>query len=1534
MAKSTDPSCPSSGLSNTKPKIFHSSSNNTTSPEKNTTSNIVKKWIQHFEASKQEPENYLLTTHGWKFPLVSLTKRDEQLLFEFEVKFRMRTEYKDMINYCQHFREILLRDFPCEIFLQRPTILKHLLYLLQLPLDPSSEPPQQVGPLSIQNQCKATFGEKYYGYNNSTSLTSMDLFFSVLETLEKFIQNLKQSFSLYIDGQFQRPPSLVQTDFDDQEQSMSYPSRRLFENREEEGHFHPEDSHNNDMEDGENSWSFCGTLFNIMTTTLPLLKSAQYPRLHLLSFIQKTTNYLFERSAQPLSEDSIPPSLLDIARMSEYLRLWNNNLLSSASFPRSQNVPLILRDVFEMNTRNSNSDVMLDNTCFSSNPDLFIQQQTETLVHLLCAIPMEFYGSNPNSNNSSSKNANLSQMDESMVPTSVIIPKTMKKWMKRICADEITHQLFPHLRQSLAPILKHTDFKFIQQLESFESSYEMVQMSKEFIKLVQTTDFSSINHQEWKNLWSFAMKSIPLLPLQLEVGPIITTAILNLIIHWTIFAFANQQEEPMVENDQSGMAIEVFISLWQSCDEIITDLPSIFYPHSAINNMNGDLNTGHTREEKMDNDGSQCPKLSDGQSHYLIQKLILNAPFLDHFFVQLMEYLGKVDKEPAVVEEMESTKLESYWKVYYAIISALYSQTFSASSLFIGRYIPYFQLLAYQETHMSINESHLKVVTAACERTRQYLVRLDQEEKSQCTRALSMCRCLLHSQDFIRESATDGLCQLVQYPSFDYQEFSSFGNHSDQFRQQLSSSFQGEKCKRRSQQPSSTITSKTNSFVQLMDMICSTSFETSVQCTATEQLIQMSETQPGIVHTLLTKHHQKDDEKSQIELFFEKLAKHVYQSDHLQLRLSSIILMRSLLSHHLAVRQMFRQNWTFMESVIYCFFDDRRFEIQVELCQIMIALTLSEEVWSAHSSLSTRSAQQNHVPQLPAFLISQSRSFSLYSDLWQTHFHVQYISIDTSSAAAVNSLFVQESDDLFFSPKQHLMDVMHLQFEELESGAHPEQQNERNAIPSISKVYQQMKWYQNPSNLIQCLFDMLQQSKSHRQFINLLYYFKCCIMCTGLSATMNMKELTARFSWSTYFNRFFQSKPTSISDEFVLSSILDFFSLLISEVPVDGIARLICWIHSSVLSFLSESRSSHPPAKNQKKNPISSHRQLCLSLFQLLFAIGQRKDGAMFIQTFFVDTNLLEVLNCLYLVPEMRDIYLQSSVLQLLHLLLSKEGVNLRQGKLQGTADQVQQQNQIPEMTHQLFELLSRSTSSYHPHRFYGKNILFQSAQCLQLYLRISEDAMLPPPAATFASSWKWCKSLISDRDARIRASGFGMIHHVLQQHFLQPSSLAGNEELSMMQKMVKNAFDVMQDPCECPHVRGKAGQVVLRSLEYSLGHQFTKVNQNQESTIDFYHYQPQLQRDLSQHDTEDDLSKISILGIGGLFHFICSCLEQKDPILSPFILCPIMQMSLLLLHQPSEKANALRLSFQSTLLEKVHEYSRLAGLAKVSAIK
>ncbi|RHY24400.1 hypothetical protein DYB32_008870, partial [Aphanomyces invadans] len=122
---------------------------------------------------------------GWTYSHVDLADADDQMLFEFEVKLKMHGGTQEGLRLFMEFGETLLRDFPAEVFLQRPAILQFIMHLLQVPLIELTQPPA------------SGFGEALFGYKKLRRHDETALFFVLLDLLQSLVDGLATSFQLH-----------------------------------------------------------------------------------------------------------------------------------------------------------------------------------------------------------------------------------------------------------------------------------------------------------------------------------------------------------------------------------------------------------------------------------------------------------------------------------------------------------------------------------------------------------------------------------------------------------------------------------------------------------------------------------------------------------------------------------------------------------------------------------------------------------------------------------------------------------------------------------------------------------------------------------------------------------------------------------------------------------------------------------------------------------------------------------------------------------------------------------------------------------------------------------------------------------------------------------------------------------------------------------------------------------------------------------------------------------------------------------------
>ncbi|KAH7492506.1 Rotatin [Phytophthora ramorum] len=248
---------------------------------------------------------------GWSFAQVTLSSVDEQFLFEFEVKLQLRTETQDLVTNCATFRNVLLRNFPAEVFLQRPAVLQYLLHLVQQPILPGSPATVRAQSDSVMERAmEVSMGVNYFDEMMNTTFShkrgnlSGAVVMASLKAIESFLYALRLTRRACLD-----PTYVVHTPGTHVELFDSYDSRR---GRYPRASVDVADAMNKAPEQqGEESasqleqYSLGGAVYKIFMSLLPLLRSARHPRQHLLNFLLVALPDLPEKGCAPSAEATV-----------------------------------------------------------------------------------------------------------------------------------------------------------------------------------------------------------------------------------------------------------------------------------------------------------------------------------------------------------------------------------------------------------------------------------------------------------------------------------------------------------------------------------------------------------------------------------------------------------------------------------------------------------------------------------------------------------------------------------------------------------------------------------------------------------------------------------------------------------------------------------------------------------------------------------------------------------------------------------------------------------------------------------------------------------------------------------------------------------------------------------------------------------------------------------------------------------------------------------------------------------------------------
>ncbi|CAI5734190.1 unnamed protein product [Hyaloperonospora brassicae] len=254
-----------------------------------------------------------LEARGWRFAQVTLLSVDEQYLFEFEVKLQLKTKVQDIVVACATLRNKLLRDFPAELFLQRPTVLQYLLQLVQQPVLPcgleSTSEQDKDRNVAMEKAMYVSMGVNYFDDMSSATFANTQgnvagaVVMASLKAIESLLYALQLTRRVCLDPTYiVHAPAVHVPLFDSYDiRRVLYPRARveLDENAVKQRF--------DDCASQLPKYSLSGAVYRIFMSVLPLMRSARYPRQHLLNLLIVALPSLPEKSrdAQELDKSRL-----------------------------------------------------------------------------------------------------------------------------------------------------------------------------------------------------------------------------------------------------------------------------------------------------------------------------------------------------------------------------------------------------------------------------------------------------------------------------------------------------------------------------------------------------------------------------------------------------------------------------------------------------------------------------------------------------------------------------------------------------------------------------------------------------------------------------------------------------------------------------------------------------------------------------------------------------------------------------------------------------------------------------------------------------------------------------------------------------------------------------------------------------------------------------------------------------------------------------------------------------------------------------
>ncbi|RLN48048.1 hypothetical protein BBJ28_00004857 [Nothophytophthora sp. Chile5] len=664
---------------------------------------------------RREPQVAELEARGWRFAPVALATVDEQHLFEFEVKLRLRTSTDELVAMCAAFRNELLRNFPAEVFLQRPMVLQHLLHLVQQPLLPGSPATAAAELQEVDNEALARAMEVSLGVNYFNELLSPTfshkrgnltgaVVMASLKAVESLLSALQLTRRTCLD-----PVNVVHEPSVHVELFDSYDARRTLYPRAsvEVGQAPAGDEGAGLLE----HYSLGGAVYRIFMSFLPLLRSSRHPRLHLLNLLTTALPDLPEKSEVSSSERSVLD--LEKRRMEQIFDVFSG----------------ICRSVVLEKT---GSDAVGDDLEFTASMQWKL---VELVLRLLRLHPASRYRVERIASKALDGEGNRSIDQQSGI---IVIPQRLweavKLWIASAAFPEVAAQeweddaLFQHLSEIDATI---PDF-----LQLKHSSQRDAQLVLDFVAFAKANSSQLLNLAPWEkpgilNL-NVAQKAVQIRRVFGDAdAEIIADATLQAF--WTAMTASGDPEGCISDIDVKAMQLitrDVIAEVGQASGVEISSTETVLYFFHGLVDL-------------VDERGTEAARLSATRRRQFILEVISEPIFLANILLVLAQ------------KDENQARGDAFWGILRLALNAFAKEP-GAQLAPLQPVVPLLQHFAYVDP--SENASPLQ--RSAQPELVKVLNRVE-EVVSDSTRAFLIGRCLLHQSVYIRKAAASGLRRLL-----------------------------------------------------------------------------------------------------------------------------------------------------------------------------------------------------------------------------------------------------------------------------------------------------------------------------------------------------------------------------------------------------------------------------------------------------------------------------------------------------------------------------------------------------------------------------------------------------------------------------------------------------------------------------------------------------------------------------------------------------------------------------------------------------
>ncbi|KAK1935074.1 hypothetical protein P3T76_010840 [Phytophthora citrophthora] len=647
---------------------------------------------------RRAPKVPELEAQGWRFAPVILTSVDEQFLFEFEVKLQLRMETQDIVKTLATFRNDLLRNFPAEVFLQRPAVLQYMLHLVQQPILPGSPVTNGENGVTdaLERAMEVSFGVNYFDemlaptFSNKRGNLSGAVVMASLKAIESFLSALKLTRRTCLDPTFMVHAPKVHVELFD-----SYDTRRVLYPRasvevEKDTGKVPRQRGEEDAGQFE-QFSLSGAIYKLFMSILPLLRSARHPRLHLLNLLVTALTDL------PEIGSISPVQGLDKLRLERILELLGG----------------ICRPVTLEQVGNTIMDSDLELTHSAT------WKLVELVVRLLRLYPSSRY------------HVEGSSYDVDSDESGITIPRQLWEAVKLWVANP----LFPGVAaewkdEALVRVLSKIDSTIPAFINLKRSSQQDAKFVLDFVAFAKTHRDQLTDFKPWEKP-SILTLEVALKTIQMRSAfndpdaEIIADATLQTI--WTTLT-ANAESE-LTEADVEAIQAILCDLL---CGLVEKTQTAIVYFFRGLVVLVGNLTNG----------AFSVP--NDRQRQFFAE--ILCEP---RFLTLLLLVLAR-QKEHAD----DQVEVAAFWEVLHAALRHLGSS--GDNLLLLEPVVPLLQHFAYIEP----SEASSKEQRSTQPQLAEILNRVEMIVSIQ-TRYTIICRCLLHESTYIRKAAASGILRLL-----------------------------------------------------------------------------------------------------------------------------------------------------------------------------------------------------------------------------------------------------------------------------------------------------------------------------------------------------------------------------------------------------------------------------------------------------------------------------------------------------------------------------------------------------------------------------------------------------------------------------------------------------------------------------------------------------------------------------------------------------------------------------------------------------